>query len=666
MGNPFPPRCRSRFVPREQLAAGGFGTVFLATQLSLDRLAAVKLLHAHLIESREMLVRLRREAQLTATLSHPGIVRVIDFDMDDEVPWIAYEYLKGRTVADVIRDGAMPWPLALEAVRQIASALEETHRHGIIHRDLKPANILLVEPATYKIIDLGVARCLDTTTLVTVAGQALGTPTHMAPELFTGRAASPRSDLYSLGVILFELLTGKRPYPARTIADLIAKHSTAPVPRPSATIDAIPARVDELVSRTLGKMPEDRFESASELRAAVVSILGDLSPATRSATQAARPQEYKAPGPKPVVVAARRSAECEHRVGSRAVQPRAVVFALAAVALVFALGVMAGRWTPPAAGPVSDASAGGSSPGAAAPSTSELWIQAHTAVSAGATRLATSESESVRMWTHLHELRPSEAGAIARRLHRDLIPDTMRLQQVIQKLAQAYPDLESVPIGETETHVRAHYLHACLKVAARDALAVASSCRQRGEEQRDVMVGAALVGLRGVQADPAELRRLAACLELTTWGLRRSARRTEPVVCPARILDVVFGLARRILWTPWPSSVQTALHQGQVSDFLQGVQALPGPSGKVLGEAAVALWGFCRGPGPARDAASAARILRILDRLAAELEARGRCDATLSELKAEVSRHITKEWEPARPPAAPASGGGSSAPPRRS
>ncbi|MBI4859929.1 MAG: protein kinase [Candidatus Riflebacteria bacterium] len=104
MDNPFPPRCRSRFTPREQLASGGFGTVYLATQLSLNRLAAVKLLQSHLCENREMLVRLRREAQLTAALSHPGIVKVIDFDLEDEVPWIAYEYIEGRTLADVIAE----------------------------------------------------------------------------------------------------------------------------------------------------------------------------------------------------------------------------------------------------------------------------------------------------------------------------------------------------------------------------------------------------------------------------------------------------------------------------------------------------------------------------------------------------------------------------------
>ncbi|MBI4863623.1 MAG: serine/threonine protein kinase, partial [Candidatus Riflebacteria bacterium] len=205
----LPPACARKFRVVRHLGDGTYGSVHLVTQIDLERPAVVKILRPEVAADPEQLGRFDQEARLTAMLTHPHIVVVLDHGVEDGIPWIAYEYVPGRALREVLRNGPLPWPEALRIVSQIAQALEEVHARGVIHRDLKPENVLEARPGVYKVADFGIAKWADGT-VRTQAGVVLGTPAYMAPEV-VGDGPTFRSDLYSLGILLFELLTGSVP-----------------------------------------------------------------------------------------------------------------------------------------------------------------------------------------------------------------------------------------------------------------------------------------------------------------------------------------------------------------------------------------------------------------------------------------------------------------------
>jgi hypothetical protein len=255
----------NRYELRHPVGSGGMADVFLAHDEVLDRDVALKLLKAQYAEDEEFVERFRREARSAASLSHSHIVPIFDQgESGDGTYYIAMEYLPGGTLKDRIRSSGALVPRTAAAVTlQIAEALQTAHERGVIHRDIKPPNILITDSGHVKVADFGIARAADATTIAH-PGDILGSAKYMSPEQAAGERVGPASDLYSLGVVLYEMLTGRVPFEVDTPADVPAKHYEQP-PHPKEVNPEVPERLDTIVTRLLARDPEDRYASATEL-----------------------------------------------------------------------------------------------------------------------------------------------------------------------------------------------------------------------------------------------------------------------------------------------------------------------------------------------------------------------------------------------------------------
>jgi hypothetical protein len=275
----LPGACARKFRVQREIKSGGFGAVLLATQSELDRPVALKLLRPDILENADQRARFANEARVTAAIDHPHIVRVFDHGVDEGVPWIAYEYLPGRTLSDALQDGPMDWRSAATAAAQIASALEAAHGAGILHRDVKPDNVLESSAGHWKITDFGIAKWTSATEVKTETGVVLGTPAYMAPELLKGAPASPASDLHALGVMLFETLTARLPFTGDTALQMMQARLTEPAPPLASVSSGLPPSLADLVDALLAADPGRRPPSAARVRAALEAILRGSAPA---------------------------------------------------------------------------------------------------------------------------------------------------------------------------------------------------------------------------------------------------------------------------------------------------------------------------------------------------------------------------------------------------
>jgi serine/threonine protein kinase len=264
-------RSIGRYMLDEELGRGSMGTVFRASDPLIERNVAIKTVDLGKLDDGTLQPRLRflREAKAAGRLSHPGIVTVHDVGELEDVAFIVMELVEGRSVKDVLdRADEIPLPVALDIVRQAAEALDFAHRHGVVHRDVKPGNLMLTRQGMVKITDFGIARVDQTAR--TRTGILVGSPGYMSPEQLMGKAVDGRSDVFSLGAVLYELATGRGPFDAEHREDVLAlmNNITNRPHEPASKLNPkVPASLDAIVDRALAKKPADRYESAGKMAA---------------------------------------------------------------------------------------------------------------------------------------------------------------------------------------------------------------------------------------------------------------------------------------------------------------------------------------------------------------------------------------------------------------
>ncbi|MFI2260118.1 protein kinase [Streptomyces tubercidicus] len=264
-----------RYRLTRRLGRGGMAEVFAAEDVRLGRTVAVKLLRADLAEDPVSKARFTREAQSVAGLNHHAVVAVYDSGEDlvggNTVPYIVMELVEGHTIRDLLLNADAPPPdQALIIVSGVLEALAYSHQHGIVHRDIKPANVIITNSGAVKVMDFGIARALHgAQSTMTQTGMVMGTPQYLSPEQALGKTVDTRSDLYATGCLLYELLALRPPFTGETPLSVVYQHVQDMPVAPSQVADAVPPELDGLVMRSLAKDPDDRFQSAEEMRGLV-------------------------------------------------------------------------------------------------------------------------------------------------------------------------------------------------------------------------------------------------------------------------------------------------------------------------------------------------------------------------------------------------------------
>src|SRR5438105_7588950 len=271
-----------KYRVKSELGRGGMGAVYLAEQPGLGREVAIK----ELIQSADpvALKRFLQEAQGVARTSHPNLVQVHDIELMGDINYLVLELVRGRSLRDWMNQGPIPPPQVFAVMHGVLQALDYAHRHSIVHRDMKPENVLISEEGLVKVADFGIARLMDDTGVggpATKTGTTVGTPQYMSPEQVASSRVDGRSDLYSAGIMFYELVAGQPPFTA-TDADgpftLMAKHVQAPPQPPSVFRPGLNPDLEELILKSLSKRPEDRFQTGKEFDEAISPAADQMSP----------------------------------------------------------------------------------------------------------------------------------------------------------------------------------------------------------------------------------------------------------------------------------------------------------------------------------------------------------------------------------------------------
>jgi serine/threonine-protein kinase len=268
-----------RYELEELVGTGGMSSVYRARDRLLERHVALKILHPHHSSDEDFVQRFRKEARLVAQLSHPNIVTVIDRGDDGGRQFIVFEYVEGENLKEVVtREGPLPLRRVLELALQIGRGLAFAHSQGLVHRDVKPQNVLMNGDDQAKVTDFGIARSIDVDVGVTQTGTVLGTSAYIAPEQASGGDITPQTDVYSLGVVLYELLTGEVPFPGESFVAVAMKHINDPPPSLLERRPDTPPRLAAAVDRALAKEPGERFGSMDDFVAELSACLAELGP----------------------------------------------------------------------------------------------------------------------------------------------------------------------------------------------------------------------------------------------------------------------------------------------------------------------------------------------------------------------------------------------------
>jgi serine/threonine-protein kinase len=270
MADQGPVVLNGRYELHRRIARGGMAEVVLARDQLLDRPVAVKILFPEYSTDAAFVERFRREAQAAAGLNHPNIVGVYDWGREGNTYFIVMEYVDGRSLADVLRaEGTLHPDRAADITTDVAAALGFAHRNGVVHRDVKPGNVLISSAGLVKVTDFGIARAITSSgeEALTQTGSVMGTATYFSPEQAQGKAVDPRSDLYSLGIVMYEMVCGKAPFSADNPVAVAYKHVQEPVVPPSQVNPTVPPAYEAITMQLLAKSPNDRYPSAEDLRA---------------------------------------------------------------------------------------------------------------------------------------------------------------------------------------------------------------------------------------------------------------------------------------------------------------------------------------------------------------------------------------------------------------
>ncbi|OON72902.1 protein kinase domain-containing protein [Streptomyces tsukubensis] len=287
-----------RYQLIDLLGEGGMASVHLAHDSALDRHVAIKTLHTELGREPAFRERFRREAQSVAKLTHPNIVSVYDTGEDivdgTTTPYIVMEYVEGEPLgsvldADIARFGAVPADQAIKITGDVLAALEISHEMGLVHRDIKPGNVMMSKRGTVKVMDFGIARAMQSgVSSMTQTGMVVGTPQYLSPEQALGRGVDARSDLYSVGIMLFQLVTGRLPFDAESPLAIAYAHVQEEPVAPSSLNRSLPPAVDALIARALKKNPNERFPTAEAMRAECLRVAQSLHGVAPSIVPGAR------------------------------------------------------------------------------------------------------------------------------------------------------------------------------------------------------------------------------------------------------------------------------------------------------------------------------------------------------------------------------------------
>src|ERR1700685_52588 len=269
-----------RYRLDSRLGFGGMSTVHLAFALRLERQVAVKLLAEHLADDPAFVSRFQREAQAAARLIHPTIVEVFDWGRDEGSGqyFIVMEYIEGQSCAEILRDdGWVEVEEALSIIEQACEGLHYAHHHGVVHRDVKPGNLLRSRDGEVKLADFGIAKATEQSS-ITQVGSVLGTAAYLAPEQARGEEAGPRADLYALGVVTYQLISGRLPYEAASLTELALKQQQEEPPMLDTLVAAVRPELAEAVAIALALDPRDRYQTAREMGSAIDDGSRGISP----------------------------------------------------------------------------------------------------------------------------------------------------------------------------------------------------------------------------------------------------------------------------------------------------------------------------------------------------------------------------------------------------
>ncbi len=274
-----------------ELGRGGMATVYLARQTNMSRQVAIKILPREFLHDPQFIQRFRREVTLVAELEHPHILPVYDFGETDRIPFIVMRYLGGGSMRDMIDQGLPPLADLRGPIEQVCAALDFAHAEGIIHRDLKPSNIMLDERRNAYLSDFGIAQIMQDAGRLT-GSAVIGTPAYMSPEQAEGRPLDARADVYAMGVVLFEMVTGREPYQADTPMAMLLKQISEPMPSPRAYRPDLPEGIERVIMRSTLKDPDGRYPSAGAFAEAFRQALKSLSP-DQTSLSAPRPSSVE-------------------------------------------------------------------------------------------------------------------------------------------------------------------------------------------------------------------------------------------------------------------------------------------------------------------------------------------------------------------------------------